>query len=82
MTLTQRQVYEAISLAIDNAGEVLGMAISAENKEDLYSALVDRFGITENQADVIGSFSFGRMTRQDRQSFAQRLAAEPEEPPA
>ena len=80
MTFTQRHVYEAIDLALANARELLEMSFAARDKDDLYAALVERFGITNDQADVIGSFSFNLMTQQQRTRFAEALAAQPKEP--
>lgn len=78
--LDQRKIFEALDVAISNAQEILDMSFAANDVTELHHALVDRFGVTLDEADVIGSLNFNRMTKTQRQFFADALAA-PTEPP-
>lgn len=80
MALTQRQVFEAMDLVTKNAREVLEISLAADDEESLYATFIERFGITLEQADVVGSFSFKRMTARQRERISAGLAAADQDP--
>jgi len=75
VTINQEQVFQAMELAIANAHEVLEMSLQAQDQASLCEALAARFDISLDQADVIGSVQFKRLTGNEQERVRAALAA-------
>lgn len=70
--MDQRQLTEAIQIGQANAREVVEICLAASDAESALDVIAARFGLSPEQADVIGSIQFKRLNAQARADFASR----------
>lgn len=75
----QLEVYEAISVAANDAHAVLEVILAASNSAAARAALHQRYGFTELQSSAVMDMQFRRMTSEDREvleSHRKQVVAE------
>ncbi|HPU17702.1 MAG TPA: DNA gyrase subunit A, partial [Bacillota bacterium] len=69
----EAHIYEGYKIAIDNIDEVVSIIRSSSSIPDARTALSERFGLTEVQAQAIVEMTLGRLTGLERQKVEERL---------
>ncbi len=68
----QLEVYEAISVAANDAHAVLEVILGAPNSAAARAVLQQRYGFTEVQSSAVMDMQFRRMTSEDREVLERR----------
>lgn len=68
-------IYEGYKIAIDFIDEVIKIIRSSKNVGDAKIALMERFGLSEIQAQAIVDMTLGRLSGMERQKIEETLAS-------
>lgn len=72
--LREAHIYEGYKIAIDNIDEVVHIIRSSSDVENARANLIERFGLSEAQAQAIVAMTLGRLTGMERDKIESRLA--------
>ncbi len=70
----EAHIYEGYKIAIDNIEEVIKVIRGSASVSDAKVQLMERFGLTEIQAQAIVEMTLGRLSGMERQKIEERLA--------
>jgi len=70
----EAHIYEGYKIAIDNIEEVIKVIRASASISDAKVQLMNRFGLTEIQAQAIVEMTLGRLSGMERQKIEERLA--------
>lgn len=70
----EAHIYEGYKIAIDNIEEVIKVIRASASIADAKVQLMDRFGLTDIQAQAIVEMTLGRLSGMERQKIEERLA--------
>ncbi|MCI8387895.1 MAG: DNA gyrase subunit A [Clostridiales bacterium] len=70
----EAHIYEGLKIAIDNIDEVIAIIKSSSSIPDSKSRLMERFGLSDVQAQAIVDMTLGRLSGLERQKVEERLA--------
>ncbi|MBQ8551928.1 MAG: DNA gyrase subunit A [Clostridia bacterium] len=70
----EAHIFEGYKIAIDNIEEVIKVIRGSASIADAKVQLMDRFGLTEIQAQAIVEMTLGRLSGMERQKIEERLA--------
>lgn len=62
----RRHIVEGLQIAIDNVDEIINLIRSSKNRETARNALIERFGLSEIQANAILDMRFVQLTGLER----------------
>lgn len=68
-------ILEGLMIAVDNIDEVLKICRGSKDKVDCVAKLMERFGITEAQADAIAQMHFYQLSGLERKKIEDELAS-------
>ena len=71
----EAHIYEGYKIAIDNIEEVIKVIRASASVADAKVQLMERFGLTEIQAQAIVEMTLGRLSGLERQKIEERLLA-------
>ncbi len=71
----EAHIYEGYKIAIDNIEEVIKVIRASASISDAKLQLMDRFGLTDIQAQAIVEMTLGRLSGMERQKIEERLAS-------
>lgn len=69
----EAHINEGYKIAIDNIDEVISIIRASQSIPDAKSALIERFALTEIQAQAIVEMTLGRLSGMERQKVEDRL---------
>ena len=69
----EAHIYEGYKIAIDNIEEVIKVIRASASVSDAKVQLMERFGLTEIQAQAIVEMTLGRLSGMERQKIEERL---------
>ena len=72
--LREMHILEGYKIAIDNIDEVISIIKSSESIPNAKERLIERFGLTEAQAQAIVEMTLGKLSGLERQKVEDRLA--------
>ncbi len=72
-TEREAHIYEGYKIAIDNLDEVINIIRSSANIPESKANLMERFGLTDPQAQAIVDMTLGRLSGMERQKIEDRL---------
>lgn len=70
----EAHIYEGYKIAIDNIDEVISIIRASESISDAKANLMERFGLSEAQAQAIVDMTLGKLSGMERQKIEDRLA--------
>ncbi len=70
----EAHIYEGYKIAIDNIEEVIKVIRASASISDAKTQLMERFGLTDVQAQAIVEMTLGRLSGMERQKIEERLA--------
>ncbi len=70
----EAHIYEGYKIAIDNIEEIINIIRASSSVSDAKVQLMERFGLTEAQAQAIVEMTLGRLSGMERQKIEDRLA--------
>ena len=73
-TLAEMHIYEGYKIALDHIDEIIELIKRSENVAAAKAALMERFGLSERQAQAIVEMTLGRLSGMERQKIEDRLA--------
>ncbi|MBO5870872.1 MAG: DNA gyrase subunit A [Clostridia bacterium] len=71
----EAHIYEGYKIAIDNIDEVISIIRASASIADAKVRLMERFGLSEAQAQAIVDMTLGKLSGMERQKIEDRLAA-------
>ena len=71
----EAHIYEGYKIAIDNIEEIIKVIRASASISDAKVQLMERFGLTDVQAQAIVEMTLGRLSGMERQKIEDRLAA-------
>lgn len=69
----EAHIFEGYKIAIDYIDEVIKIIRASASVSDAKAALIERFGLTEIQAQAIVEMTLGRLSGMERQKIEERL---------
>ena len=72
--LAEMHIYEGYKIALDNIDEVIAIIKASESVSAARQNLMDRFGLSEVQAQAIVEMTLGKLSNMERQKIEDRLA--------
>ena len=72
--LAEMHIYEGYKIALDNIDEVIAVIKASESVSAAKGNLMDRFGLSEIQAQAIVEMTLGKLSNMERQKIEDRLA--------
>lgn len=72
--LDEMHIYEGYKIAIDNIDEVIHIIRSSASIPDARTSLMERFGLSEPQAQAIVDMTLGKLSGLERDKIEERLA--------
>ncbi len=73
-TLAEMHIYEGYKIALDHIDEIIELIKKSENVSAAKVALMERFGLSDRQAQAIVEMTLGRLSGMERQKIEDRLA--------
>ncbi len=70
----EAHIYEGYKIAIDNIDEVISIIRASASISDAKTRLMERFGLSETQAQAIVDMTLGKLSGMERQKIEDRLA--------
>jgi len=70
----EAHIYEGYKIAIDNIDEVISIIRASASISDAKARLMERFGLSEAQAQAIVDMTLGKLSGMERQKIEDRLA--------
>lgn len=70
----EAHIYEGYKIAIDNIDEVINIIRSSASIPDSKARLIERFGLSDDQAQAIVDMRLGKLSGLERQKVEERLA--------
>ncbi len=70
----EAHIYEGYKIAIDNIDEVISIIRASASISDAKAKLMERFGLSEAQAQAIVDMTLGKLSGMERQKIEDRLA--------
>ncbi len=70
----EAHIFEGYKIAIDNIDEVISIIRASASIADAKSRLMERFGLSEAQAQAIVDMTLGKLSGMERQKIEDRLA--------
>ena len=71
----EAHIYEGYKIAIDNIDEVISIIRASASIADAKANLMERFGLSDAQAQAIVDMTLGKLSGMERQKIEDRLAA-------
>lgn len=75
MHITEREVARAFQLVQTNVSAVAQICYSAPNEDAQCQALMQHFGVTAEQANIMASFPFKYLSKTHRRHIVQTLGS-------
>ncbi len=72
--LARAHIYEGYKIALDNIDEIVAIMKGAKSIPDSKATLMDRFGLSDAQAQAIVEMTLGKLTGMERQKIEDELA--------
>ena len=72
--MARMHIYEGYKIAIDNIDEIVALIKSSSSIPESKSKLIERFGLTDAQAQAIVEMTLGRLTGMERDKIEEELA--------
>ncbi len=72
--LAEMHIYEGYKIAIDHIDEVIAIIKSSESIPNAKEKLMERFGLSDAQAQAIVEMTLGKLSGLERQKIEERLA--------
>ena len=72
--LARMHIYEGYKIAIDNIDEIVALIKSSGSIPESKQKLMERFGLTDTQAQAIVEMTLGRLTGMERDKIEEELA--------
>ncbi len=72
--LAEMHIYEGYKIAIDHIDEVIAIIKSSESIPNAKERLMERFGLSDTQAQAIVEMTLGKLSGLERQKIEERLA--------
>ena len=72
--LARMHIYEGYKIAIDNIDEIVALIKSSSSIPESKAKLMERFGLTDAQAQAIVEMTLGRLTGMERDKIEEELA--------
>ena len=73
-TLAEMHIYEGYKIALDHIDEIIELIKNSESVAAAKTALMERFELSERQAQAIVEMTLGRLSGMERQKIEDRLA--------
>ena len=73
-TLAEMHIYEGYKIALDHIDEIIELIKKSENVAAAKVALMERFGLSDRQAQAIVEMTLGRLSGMERKKIEDRLA--------
>ncbi|MBQ6893730.1 MAG: DNA gyrase subunit A [Clostridia bacterium] len=73
-TLAEMHIYEGYKIALDHIDEIIELIKKSESVTAAKTALMERFELSERQAQAIVEMTLGRLSGMERQKIEDRLA--------
>lgn len=73
-TLAEMHIYEGYKIALDHIDEIIELIKKSESVSAAKAALMERFALSERQAQAIVEMTLGRLSGMERQKIEDRLA--------
>ncbi len=70
----EMHIYEGYKIAIDHIDEIIEMIKKSESIADAKANLMEKYGLTDPQAQAIVEMTLGRLSGMERQKIEERLA--------
>ncbi len=70
----EMHIYEGYKIAIDHIDEIIEMIKKSESITDAKTKLMEKYGLTDPQAQAIVEMTLGRLSGMERQKIEDRLA--------
>ncbi len=70
----EMHIYEGYKIAIDHIDEIIEMIKKSESITDAKAKLMEKYGLTDPQAQAIVEMTLGRLSGMERQKIEDRLA--------
>ena len=72
--LARMHIYEGYKIAIDNIDEIVALIKSSSSIPESKAKLMERFGLSDAQAQAIVEMTLGRLTGMEREKIEEELA--------
>ena len=72
--MARMHIYEGYKIAIDNIDEIVALIKSSGSIPESKAKLIERFGLTDAQAQAIVEMTLGRLTGMEREKIEEELA--------
>ena len=72
--LARMHIYEGYKIAIDNIDEIVALIKASSSIPESKAKLMERFGLTDAQAQAIVEMTLGRLTGMEREKIEEELA--------
>ena len=73
-TLAEMHIYEGYKIALDHIDEIIELIKKSASVSDAKQALMERFALSERQAQAIVDMTLGKLSGMERQKIEDRLA--------
>ncbi len=70
----EMHIYEGYKIALDHIDEIIELIKKSESITDAKTKLMERYGLTDPQAQAIVEMTLGRLSGMERQKIEERLA--------
>ena len=72
--LAEMHIYEGYKIALDHIDEIIALIKQSASVADAKAALMERYGLSERQAQAIVEMTLGRLSGMERRKIEERLA--------
>ena len=72
--LAEMHIYEGYKIALDHIDEIIALIKQSASVADAKAALMERYGLSERQAQAIVEMTLGRLSGMERKKIEERLA--------
>ncbi|MBQ5390419.1 MAG: DNA gyrase subunit A, partial [Clostridia bacterium] len=72
--LAEMHIYEGYKIALDHIDEIIALIKKSASVADAKATLMERFGLSERQAQAIVEMTLGRLSGMERRKIEDRLA--------
>ena len=71
----REHILQGLKIAVDNLDEVIKICRTSKNQQEIKDRLMERFGLSQIQADAIAQMRLYQLSNMDRQKILDELAA-------